>query len=87
MWDRASFRVHCPIEKKGQSLIEFEMTSSENVKENVSKFGILLAHSQFFLLSQNVTASIYKLSIPSVHPLQGAQPLKSLAPLLTAQTL
>ena len=41
---------------------------SENIKENVSKFGISLAHSQLSLNLQNVTAFIYKSTNNSVQP-------------------
>ena len=55
--------------KNRQSLMKYEISLSKNIKENVSKFGILSTLSQFYLHLQNVTASIYKLSIHSVHPL------------------
>ncbi len=54
--------------KNWQSLIKDEISLSKNIKENVTKFGILLTLSQLHLRLQNVTASIYKLSIHSVHP-------------------
>ena len=54
--------------KSWKSLIKFEISLSKNIKENVSKFGILWTLSQLYLWSQNVTASIYKLTIHSVHP-------------------
>ena len=41
------------------------------IKENVSKSGILLTLSQLYLHLLNVTASIYELSIHSVHPVYG----------------
>ena len=51
-------RPNVQMIKNLQGLIKFEITSSENIKENVSKFGILIAHSQLDLCSQNVTASL-----------------------------
>ena len=53
--------------KISQSLIKYEISLSKNIKENVSKFEILLTLSQLYLRLQNVTGSIYKLSIQSVH--------------------
>ena len=48
--------------------MKYEISLSKYIKENVSKFGILLTLSQLYLRLLNVTASIYKLSIHSVHP-------------------
>ena len=54
--------------KNRQSLIKYEISLSKYIKENVSKFAILLTLSQLYLPLQNITVSIYKLSIHSVHP-------------------
>ena len=64
----ASFLVIGQMEKNWLSLIEYEISLSKYIKENVSKFGILSILSQLYLPLLNVTASIYKLSIHSVHP-------------------
>ena len=50
--------------------MKYEISLSKNNKENVGKFGKLLTLSWLYLHFQNVTASIYKLSIHSVHPVE-----------------
>ncbi len=51
--------------------MKYEISLSKYIKENVSKFEILSTLSQLYLRLQNITASIYKLSIHSVHPVRG----------------
>ena len=56
--------------------MKYEIILSKNIKENVSEFGILSTLSQPYLCLKNFTASIYKLSIHSVHPV-GVARIKS----------